>query len=320
MALNIDENNVPRFKLMLHAFQIVCVFIAWICEIVVFKNAKITSNNGWVFGLCFMSIPAWIYLVMTPRFDKTRRFAEPHAMLTLDVIFTILWLSAFAAQAAYNSYGKCKGACGASKAIVGLGVLTFLSWIPCIILSMYTLQYYNNNSNYLPGYEQKRRFGDSSIDPDKAAFSMNAHDEDAYASLNDDDRDPGRSDEYASGAYGGNTTYDPSRLELYDEGDSHVSGLTNTHNGGGYGSYGGGGNGGRSPAPVFDSNTEYTGTMNSRYGASPVHDEGPHNLYADHSAISGMSGGGGHHDGSAPYGPDDISAARFPTGNYDRMA
>ncbi|KAL5604082.1 hypothetical protein BROUX41_002071 [Berkeleyomyces rouxiae] len=308
--LNIDENNVPRLKLLLHSFQIFCVSIAWICEIIVFKNAKITSNNGWVFGLCFLSIPAWIFLVMTPRFDKTRRFAEPHAMLTLDVIFSILWLSGFAAQAAYNSYGNCSGACGASKAVVGFGVLTCLSWIPCIILSMFTLQYYNNNSNYLPGYEQKRRFGDSSIDPDKAAFSMNPHDEDAYASLNDDDRDPGRSDEYASGAYAGNSTYDPSRLELYDEGDSHVSGMTNTHNGGGYGSYGDAG--GKTTTPIFDSNTEYSGTMNSRYGASPVHEEGPHNTYGSQSH--------GYADGSAPYGPDDISAARFPTGNYDRMA
>lgn len=69
---------------------------------------------------------------MAPRFDRTRRFAEPHAMLILDVIFTIMWLSAFAAQAAYNSYNNCKGACGASKVVVGMGVIV---WLVAILLS-----------------------------------------------------------------------------------------------------------------------------------------------------------------------------------------
>lgn len=59
---------------------------------------------------------------MTPRFGRTRRFAQPHAMLAVDGVFTVIWLSAFATQAAYNSADQCGKVCNLSKAIVGLGV------------------------------------------------------------------------------------------------------------------------------------------------------------------------------------------------------
>ncbi len=60
---------------------------------------------------------------MTPRFPRTRKLAEPHAMLTVDALFTVIWLSAFASQAAYNTANLCGDACSESKGIVGLGVL-----------------------------------------------------------------------------------------------------------------------------------------------------------------------------------------------------
>lgn len=60
---------------------------------------------------------------MTPRWPRTRKLAEPHAMLAVDAIFTIIWLSAFASQAAYNTANKCGNVCGLSKGIVGLGVI-----------------------------------------------------------------------------------------------------------------------------------------------------------------------------------------------------
>jgi hypothetical protein len=70
----------------------------------------------------FLSLPAWIYLMMAPRFPRTRKIAEPHAMLAVDALFTVIWLSAFSTQAAYNTANLCGNACGLSKAIVGLGV------------------------------------------------------------------------------------------------------------------------------------------------------------------------------------------------------
>jgi hypothetical protein len=43
-------------------------------------------------------------------------------MLVVDALFTVIWLSAFSTQAAYNTADLCGSACGISKAIVGLGV------------------------------------------------------------------------------------------------------------------------------------------------------------------------------------------------------
>lgn len=70
----------------------------------------------------FLSIPAWIYLIMAPRFPRTRKIAEPHAMLVVDTVYTIIWLSAFATQAAYNAKGLCGTACNVSKAVVAMAV------------------------------------------------------------------------------------------------------------------------------------------------------------------------------------------------------
>lgn len=65
---------------------------------------------------------------MTPRFTRTRKLAQPAAMLGVDIVFTILWLSAFATQASYNSADLCGTVCGISKGIVGLGV--FITYVP----------------------------------------------------------------------------------------------------------------------------------------------------------------------------------------------
>lgn len=70
---------------------------------------------------CFLSVPAWIYLCMAPRYSRTRKFANIYAMATVDGVFTVLWMSAWAAQAAYNTANLCGGACGESKAIVAMG-------------------------------------------------------------------------------------------------------------------------------------------------------------------------------------------------------
>ena len=68
---------------------------------------------------------------MTPRFPRTRRFAAPWAMLGVDLFCTVLWLSAFATQAAYNTANLCGSRCNLSKAIVGLGVIN--TYVPPLI-------------------------------------------------------------------------------------------------------------------------------------------------------------------------------------------
>lgn len=60
---------------------------------------------------------------MTPRFERTLRFANVHAMFAVDLFGVILWLSAFATQAAYNSSGLCGNRCSISKGVVAIGVI-----------------------------------------------------------------------------------------------------------------------------------------------------------------------------------------------------
>lgn len=68
---------------------------------------------------------------MTPRFDRTRKLANPYAMMAVDGVFTVIWLSAFATQASFNAENLCGSRCGISKAIVALGVfITYVEMQP----------------------------------------------------------------------------------------------------------------------------------------------------------------------------------------------
>lgn len=142
MGFEFDHERIPLYKLIVHIIQIVISVTIWVLEIIVFKGGDINGNNGWTFGVvslprsqsrvnqqmltspiqCFLSVPVWIYLIMAPRYPRARRIADPKAMLVFDFIYTVIWLSAFATQAAYNTANDCGTACGPSKAIVGLGV------------------------------------------------------------------------------------------------------------------------------------------------------------------------------------------------------
>lgn len=189
-----DVHNLQKLKLAVHIAQVAFITISWIAEIIVFHDAaSIDGRPGWYFGLCFLTIPALIYLTMTPRFPRTRKFANPLAMAIVDVVFAIFWISAFAAQASYNSSGKCKGACGASKAIVGLGVFIWLFWCVTAFMSVYGFLYYRREG-YLPGASRAPQNAQM-IDPDKEAFSTAPHD-DEYAPVHN-------ADEHEMPDYGG---------------------------------------------------------------------------------------------------------------------
>ncbi|KAK8100961.1 uncharacterized protein PG998_007634 [Apiospora kogelbergensis] len=281
-----DADYVPGVKLGLHSMQILFGFVIFVLEIILFKDDKaaINGNNGWPFGLCFLSVLAWIYLVMTPRWERSRKLAQPHAMAVVDGVFAIFWLSAFASQAAYNTANSCGNQCKVSKAIVGIAFFEILFWIGTTIVSLYTVQYYNFNGN-LPGYDKVGKRAQN-IDPDKAAFSMAPHDEEAYAPVNMDDHD---------GDHLGPSHHTPYNADSYGS------------------------------RPMFDSETEYRPHTSSTAAPqldNPFADAGrltPHNdPYAS-------SYGGSDAGGPRLYAPPSVSdfddvtrPAQFPAGNYDR--
>lgn len=131
-------DNLQRLKLIVHCTQAVFIFIAWCIMIGFFRNAVVvTGASGWYFALvcsflfwpafsadelqCFLTVPVIIYQTMTPMWERSRRWGNPYAFAIIDLVYTILWLSAFAAVANINTWGLCFGACDLSKAEVGLG-------------------------------------------------------------------------------------------------------------------------------------------------------------------------------------------------------
>ncbi|KAH7318367.1 hypothetical protein B0I35DRAFT_409269 [Stachybotrys elegans] len=282
-----NPQSVPSIKLGLHGAQILLSFVIWCLEIAVFTSddARIVGNNGWTFGVTFLSVPAWIYLAMTPRFERTRRFAEPHAMLTVDALFTVIWLSAFATQASYNTANMCGSACAISRAIVGLGVIVTLLFVATTVVSGYTMQYYNFHGT-LPGYDSRQiRTGGDNIDPDKAAFSMAPHEEEAYQRINPDDNE-------ASGSgYGNGSTYDGGYSNAnpysHDDDDPNRYGSTQSRT-----------------SDRYNADSEYSSGAN-------------HPLYTSSTPAPSEPYGS-----QASYGrqdPYEDSPAQFPVADYDRV-
>ncbi|CAH0017248.1 unnamed protein product [Clonostachys rhizophaga] len=281
-----EPSYVPPVKLGLHVAQLVISFVIWCLEIAVFRgeDAQIVGLNGWTFGVCFMSIPAWVYLIMTPRFDRTRHLANANAMLALDVAFVIIWLSAFSTQASYNAKELCGKACNLSAAIVGLGVVETVFWIATVIVSGFTWNYFKFHGS-LPGYDN-RKLGGESIDPDKAAFSMAPHDDDAYERVNMDDH------EANAGGYGDYNQSTVSSNNINNHYASNPYSADDFDDSNHYGSVPP-----RNTAGMFDSNTEYN---SSDYNSGPVTGAPVPQPY-----------------GSRPTAYDE--PAQFPAGNYDRV-
>ncbi|OAA68725.1 chaperone-binding protein [Niveomyces insectorum RCEF 264] len=305
--IQLNPERVPLYKLILHVTQIVLSFVAWCLEIVVFraKNSHINGQSGWAFGVCFLSIPVWIYLIGAPRFPRTRRIAEPHAMLVVDALAVVLWLSAFAAQAAFNSSDRCGDGCGPSKAIVALGVFNTLLFCATTFYSVYSLKYYQFNGS-LPGYDRlgsTQKLSQNNIDPDMAAFSTAPHDDEPYAHIND--------------------------MDDYEQHDGHD--YRSDVSGSGVGGYGGSGSGYAHAGSHVNSSYFDTGAGGSVAGSSTAY--GGANPFDDghaSSSIGGLRPAASHSSlgtSTAPsgYAPptvhdafDEDQPVRFPEADYDR--
>ncbi|KAK3299408.1 uncharacterized protein B0H64DRAFT_388395 [Chaetomium fimeti] len=294
--LEFDPERIPMFKLIFHSVQILFGFVSWALGIAVFRaeGSRIVGNNGWTFGVFFLSVPAWIYLMMAPRFPRTRKLAEPHAMLVVDAVFAVIWLSAFSTQAAYNTANLCGTACHLSKAVVAMAVFVFLFFCVTTFFSIWTLKYYQWN-NRLPGYD-RTQLNSQNIDPDKAAFSLAPHDEESYAPVNAADHDHDHDNDHdhddrldGSSSYGGAGTGLGGRSDYSDP-------------------YGGAGTashvGGASTVSSYHDNPFRQQEANPFDG----HDTEYH---------SGSVSAAGRYASPAP--ADGFEDARFPRADYDRI-
>jgi len=151
--MRLPSASPGRVKTLIHAAQAFLIFLAWAMTIAVFtKSGGIDGRSGWFFGVCWLSLPALIYLVAVPQFPRARKFGNVYAFATVDGLFVILWFTAWVAVADYVAQGKSDGEnlsenkkdnltgcdafaygspskCSVSTATVLFGVMIFLLFI-----------------------------------------------------------------------------------------------------------------------------------------------------------------------------------------------
>ncbi|KAL8787486.1 MAG: hypothetical protein Q9195_007733 [Heterodermia aff. obscurata] len=166
------DQHYQRIKNVIHGIQGLGIVVAWIITIAVFtRPGKSGGQTKYFFALCWFTIPVLIYQTAVPIFTRTKRFSNPYAHTALDVLFTILWLAAFAAVAAWTNQGisAVKDRKPDEK---GCDRLLFAT---TSALSIYALLYYRRNGS-LPSSTPTN----GAVPITDHAFSSNPHDDDPF--------------------------------------------------------------------------------------------------------------------------------------------
>ena len=128
---------------------------------------------------------------MVPMWSRTQRFASAYAFAILDILFFILWFSAWAAVASYVTSGKGKGPntkesgcdnfshgsaerCKLSEASICLGVVICLLFAVTSYFSVKGVIYY-------------RKTGTMPVMPDRGGSNFAAQTKDDFSSQTQDD-------------------------------------------------------------------------------------------------------------------------------------
>ncbi|KAF2199285.1 hypothetical protein GQ43DRAFT_433537 [Delitschia confertaspora ATCC 74209] len=174
--MRVPQSYVQKCKTAAHVFQGLFIFIAGCLTLAVLtKDGEIGGATRWYFALCFLSIPALIYLTMVPMWSRAVRFANAYAFIAVDALYTIFWFSAFIAIALWNSEGIKQGAkdkkldehdgncttfkygpetkCKLSRATFGFGVVIWIFFALTTAISSYYL-YKFRQTGHMP-YESK---------------------------------------------------------------------------------------------------------------------------------------------------------------------
>ncbi|RVX69307.1 hypothetical protein B0A52_06901 [Exophiala mesophila] len=216
MRLQLDQFG--KLKNHIHAVQAVFLFLAWVLTIAVLtREGRSDGRVGWYFGLCFLTIPILVYLVMVPMWSRARKFANVYAFATLDSLSIVLWLSAWAAVASYVNQGKGNGdntdesgcdnfefgspsRCRLSEAIIAFGVIEMLLFGATAFISFRAVMTYKR-TGMMPNTRQTEGYPNDFSAQSQAAFSSNMHDDVEDGTDNDYRPDYGQKpsveDEYA---------------------------------------------------------------------------------------------------------------------------
>src|SRR2546423_288854 len=166
-----------------------------------------------------------IYLVMTPMWSRTARFANVYASATLDGLSVILWLSAWAAVASYVNAGKGKGKnkkasgcdnfglgsaakCKLSEAAIVLGVIIMLLFVATSYISFKSVMHYKRTGQMPASAKPANDFAAQT----QAAFSSNLR--------TDDFDDEASFDARQGGGIGGVSRQDEDEYALLRQADN----------------------------------------------------------------------------------------------------
>jgi translocation protein SEC72 len=175
--MRLPQDRFQVIKNYLHAAQACLLFLTIILTIAVYtRNGASDGRTGWYFALCWLTIPVLVYLVMVPMWSRTERFANLYAFATLDALFTVLWLSSWAAVASYVSAGGgCSnfslgstGKCKMSEGTIVLGVFMMVLFGGTSFLSFRNLMHYRR-TGMMPSAQKPNQFEVQTDD----AFSSN---------------------------------------------------------------------------------------------------------------------------------------------------
>ncbi|CAI6333784.1 unnamed protein product [Periconia digitata] len=156
--MRINTSYVQKCKTVAHFFQGLVIFIAGCITIAILtQDGEIGGPTRYYFAMCFVTLPALIYLTMVPMWSRAQKFANAYAFVALDALYTVLWLAAFMSVAIWNTQGVTEGAeerkleerncttfkygpeskCNLSRATVGLGVFICVLFVITTAISGY---------------------------------------------------------------------------------------------------------------------------------------------------------------------------------------
>ncbi|KAJ5626763.1 hypothetical protein N7528_004190 [Penicillium herquei] len=103
--------SMGRTKNAIHFAQAFIIFLAWALTIGIWTKggSGIDGRTVWYWILCWISMPALIYLAAVPMWPRARRFGNVYAFATVDLLYTIFWFSAWVCLASYVAQGKSIG-------------------------------------------------------------------------------------------------------------------------------------------------------------------------------------------------------------------
>lgn len=219
--MRIPQDKLGKIKNYVHAGQGVMIAIAWLMCIVIFtRDGQSDGRVGWYFGLCWLSIPILVYLVMVPMWSRARRFSNVYAFATLDALSIVLWLTAWAAMASYVSEGKGKGdkkdesgcdnfklgspgRCKISQGVIVIGVFVMLAFAATTFVSFKAVMHYKRTGEVPTAAAGNDNFAKQSQD----AFSSNMRNDDPFDDHQED----------LDARQGGKSGYGPARRSEEDE-------------------------------------------------------------------------------------------------------